>query len=58
MSFLAQRKAKVQQTEIDVMKLSSLHLGDIHLLRGQDEGGGGQKMFVFDHAQGLKTVLS
>ena len=25
-------------------------------LRGQDEGGGGQKMSVFVHAQGIKTV--
>ena len=25
-------------------------------LRGQDEGGGGQKMSVFVHAQGIKTI--
>ena len=25
-------------------------------LRGQDEGGGGRKMSVFVHAQGIKTV--
>ena len=25
-------------------------------VRGQDEGGGGQKMSVFVHAQGIKTV--
>ena len=25
-------------------------------IRGQDEGGGGQKMSVFVHAQGIKTV--
>ena len=27
-----------------------------YLLRGQDEGGGGQKMLVFVQAQGMKTV--
>ena len=31
--------------------------GVVHKLREQDEGGeGGQKMFVFVHAQGIKTV--
>ena len=31
--------------------------GGIQKLRGQDEGGGGgQKMSVFVHAQGIKTV--
>ena len=30
--------------------------GAIQQLRGQDEGGGGQKMSVFVHAQGIKTV--
>ena len=30
--------------------------GVIQKLRGQDEGGGGQKMSVFVHAQGIKTV--
>ena len=28
----------------------------IQLLRGQDEGGGGQNMSVFVHAQGIKIV--
>ena len=28
----------------------------IQYLRGQDEGGGGQKMSVFVHAQDIKTV--
>ena len=31
-------------------------MGGIQKLRGQDEGGGGQKMSVFVHAQGIKTV--
>ena len=31
-------------------------LGGIQQLRGQDEGGGGQEMSVFVHAQGIKTV--
>ena len=30
--------------------------GAIQKLRGQDEGGGGLKMSVFVHAQGMKTV--
>ena len=30
--------------------------GGIQQLRGQDEEGGGQKMSVFVHAQGIKTV--
>ena len=31
--------------------------GVVHKLREQDEGGGGQKMSVFVHAQGItKTV--
>ena len=34
-----------------------LALGGSQLLRGQDEGGGGgQKMSVFVHAQGIETV--
>ena len=31
-------------------------LGAIQKLRGQDEGGRGQKMSVFVHPQGIKTV--
>ena len=30
--------------------------GPFNNYRGQDEGGGGQKMSVFVHAQGIKTV--
>ena len=30
--------------------------GGIQSLRGQDEGGGGLKISVFVHAQGMKTV--
>ena len=33
-------------------------LGAIQQLRGQDEGEGGQKMSVFVHAQGIKTVTA
>ena len=32
-------------------------LGGIQKLRGQDEGGGSQKMSVFVHAQGLKLSM-
>ena len=31
-------------------------IGVIQQLRGQDEGGGGKKMSVFVHTQGIKTV--
>ena len=31
-------------------------LGVTQLLHGQDEGGGGQKMSIFVHAEGIKTV--
>ena len=33
-----------------------LYLGVIQQLCGQDEGGGGQTMSVFVHAQGIKAV--
>ena len=38
------------------MMLTKFNLGVIQYLRGQDEGGGGQEMSVFVHAQGIKTV--
>ena len=39
-----------------VFSKSQLLWGHSILLRGQDEGGGGEKMSVFVHAQGMKTV--
>ena len=36
-------------------QIGAFRLGGIQQLRGQDEGEGGQKMFVFVHAQGIKT---
>ena len=36
--------------------LLQMYLGAIQYLRGQDEGGGGPKMSVFVHAQGITTV--
>ena len=36
--------------------LSAFAQGGIQQLRGQDEGGGGTKLSVLVHAQGIKTV--
>ena len=36
--------------------LGYMRLGAIQQLHGQDEGGEGQKMAVFVHTQGIKTV--
>ena len=36
--------------------LWSYCLGAIQSLRGQDEGGGGQKMSIFVHTHSIKTV--
>ena len=42
-------------TSPNVCDIDCLIIGGIQQLRGQDEGGG-QKMSVFVHAQGMRTV--